>query len=115
MLQKKILFSSIALVLVIMASGYLLYNAEVITLIAKGDLPVGRSPVLPPNANNLLATLRADERVEVAGCEDIKTDVVVRLRLSSGKFGYVAGGPYILARERPTFRLLFSDPKQGLP
>jgi hypothetical protein len=92
--------------------GYLFSQGEVITLRAEEPLPVSKSPVKPASGANLVYTLSPGERAEVIKCEDIKTDLVIRLRAGSGEIGYVASGRYSLERRRVDFRVLLSDPKK---
>ncbi len=112
MQRKKCLICFVGIFIMLLVFVYLLYSSEVITLIAQGDVPVGRNPAAQPYGDNLVVTLRANEHANVDGCEDIKTDVVIRLRLASGEFGYVARGPYTLERKKPMLSILFFNPNR---
>ena len=85
----------------------MLYRGEIIVLRATDDLPLGVSPVRPASGANLIYTMNSGEEAQVLSCEDIKTDLVILLRLKSGETGYVAGGSYSLKRRKADLESLF--------
>jgi hypothetical protein len=85
---------------------YFISRGEVIIIRADGNLPVRSSPVLPAEGHNVLRIMPVGERAQVIGCEDIKTDVVVHLRLETGETGYVGAGQYTLERRSMSLGLL---------
>jgi hypothetical protein len=93
-------------------AGLLLYRAEVIILVAEGELPVGNSPSKAPIGADLVGVMVAGDRAEVIDCESTKSDLVINLRLQSGQAGYVAGGPYVLERTTFPVAALLSSPRQ---
>ena len=118
--MKYLVWSGLAIAALSTAFAYVFTVGEVITLhVAEPHLdaegaawPIRRSLTLPPTGANVLQVLRVGDQVQVDGCEDIKTDVVIRLRSDSGEIGYDGHGSFSLERCPVTLELLLSDPRR---
>lgn len=56
----------------------------------------------------VIAVLKPGEKVQVLGCESIKSDVEIRVRLPSGETGFVAVGNYRLERRHASLESIMS-------
>lgn len=88
---------------------YLFSLGEVISLYATDNLPLGRNPALPTDGTNLVSTMKYGEDAQVLSCNDIKTDVVIKIRLRSGETGYVSSGNYYLKRKKASLMELITS------
>jgi len=109
-MTRKYPYYVLAAALLVAGLTYVLFRGEVITLRADDSVQVRRSPVQPSIGANVIHTLAAGERADVVECEDIKTDLVIRVRVGSGETGYVGAGRYSLERQPATLSLLLSTP-----
>jgi hypothetical protein len=98
--------------LLALGAVYLFYRGEVIVLLPEERVPVVKDPLQPPSGSNLVSTLNAGERTRVLACEDIKTDLVIRVSLHTGEVGYVRMGRYILERRSVSVKVLWVEPTQ---
>ena len=92
--------------------GFIVSGAETIVLRAEEPLALRADLTLPPTGANIIATLHIGDNADVIQCMDIKTDVVILLRTSTGETGYVGAGKYTLLRSNVsiyTFFCRYSD------
>lgn len=89
----------LVLLTVLLALSWLLSRGEIITLRPTENIPVGVSPVKPIIGTNLVVTLKSNEKAEVISCKDIKTNLIIMVRLHTGETGYVTDGNFILERK----------------
>ena len=107
--KTRIYLATSAVVLIVFAiSAYVVSRTEVVTLRAEGQVPIRKSPVLPPTADNLVFTLKVGEIADVVECENIKTDQIILVRGRTGELGYVYGDDFVLIRHPFRFELLLS-------
>lgn len=94
--------AKLAAIILVLAgvSAFLLSQAESIVLRATDSLPVSASASEMPTGESLVYIMSAGEEAQVFECEDVKTDLVIRLRTKTGVTGYVAGGNYVLLRRK---------------
>ena len=111
MARYQIAFLAVTAALAI-GSGFCFGRGEIINLHAEQTLPIARSPIEPASGTNLVYVMRLGEEAEVLGCEDIKSDLVIRVRVATGDSGYVSSGQYTLARGSVTAHQLFTDPRR---
>lgn len=64
-----------------------------VVLVAKGDVPVDSYPVPGPAP---VVRLTAGQRVNVLGCDDLKSYPAIHVRMHDGTEGYVIDGAYEL-------------------
>lgn len=98
----------IVLLAMLAALVWLLSRGEIITLRAMENIPVSASPVKPIVGTNLVVTLKRNEEAEVVSCEDIKTNLIIRVRLHTGETGYITDGNFILERKRINPEAIFA-------
>ena len=118
--MKYLVWSGLAIAALSAAFAYVFTVGEVITLHVEvphldpegAAWPISRSPTLPPTGANVLQVLRVEDQLQVDGCENIKSDVVIRLRSDSGEIGYDGHGSFSLERCPVTLELLLSDPRR---
>jgi hypothetical protein len=107
--MKKVVLGAIG-ALVLYASMALLLTLESYTLVAEGPVAVRRSPTLPFDSANVVATLRPGEKAEVVGCVDYKTDIAVMVAVvGQDGVGYISEGPFRLERETIPIKYLLSN------
>lgn len=87
-------------VVVLIAAGWLLSIGEVITLHPLAELPVEGEMNKSANSANVIATVGVGEEVRVLSCEDIKTDVYVRVQLTDGEIGFIHDGRFEFTRQK---------------
>ncbi|MGA2188816.1 MAG: hypothetical protein ABSH33_09800 [Steroidobacteraceae bacterium] len=67
-------------------------------LVAQGEIVVDHYPVPDRNRFPAVARIANGERVPVLGCDELKSDRGVHIRLKNGEEGYVMQGKYYLER-----------------
>jgi len=112
--MKVYLTAVLALVvlMVVTAVGYVLGVGETLELRANEELIVIQDPIHPSVGDNVIRRLRIGEALPVLGCEDFKSDFLVRVDLGGGRFGYVGAGKYGLKRSPASIRTFFREPSR---
>lgn len=95
--MKRFLFAISCLTLLAVLA--LAVQAERLVLVAKKNLQVVAG-LSPQERAAVIANLAPGERVAVIACEDIKTDVYPKVRLTSGAEGYILSSGFELVRAR---------------
>jgi hypothetical protein len=84
-------------ILVILVVAIAIQMAHRTELVAQSEIAVDSYPV-PNRKVGFVGKIREGQQVAVLGCDDLKSDRAVHVRLESGIEGYVLQGKYYLRR-----------------
>ena len=112
--MKAWFLSAVALVSLIASSavGYVLITGEVLELRANEALVVVQNPIHPGTGDNVVRRLRKGETLPVLGCDDFKSDFLVRVDVGGDRSGYVGAGDYGLKRSPASLGTVVREPSR---